>query len=711
MNKINKSQIKDLANLYDIKTLSQAIADKGWACLCKEGNFLSKDVAPTLYNDMVAKLDSADEDWSSIQAGLNKDNHGLTNLCYINNKLYFTDNDNVFYSLSYTSGSNVIQVNNISNIISMHQGNNCIIALSPFKAYKINPTDNSVIELGSIEDTYYEGIFKVFNGKIYFIPYNSAISEYTKIYEFVDDNSSSSMTVYNYNGYVSDVDFYDGYYYLVSLNDDVRYILKGLNLGNNDLADTSKWELVKQINNVNYDKYYTQIFFAEDKCVLFVFSGGLRGYDYYVLDVNTFDTIYNTGYNQFGAYISQIVLCDNIFYGVKKELNLESRDVFTYCSIFDITNKSNWVTDSELSDFDRPYDIGFYSFLVLPTLQLFSINTSSSRQIYHRGIAKTVYTDTFVINGNTVTIDYAKAQDETKIVTEFSQITPMQIIGNYFGYCNYFFLSQAIGYQGVNLPYNSNLWTMIYVGDDYQETNLPTGNSIPFALKTDLDILPDQSGQSGKYLTTDGSTLSWAEVQGGGGTSIISTINTAVAPDTTSVNTGTDLSDDTILGVYINGLYQIDSSDYTMSTSGGESTIGLATTYSTTVALNVVYATSVDIADLSYNDLSNKPSINGVTLSGDISLSSLGIQSQNLSLMNIEASTWSVSEAYPDYAYECSLPCTGVTTNSFAQVVFSPEDAASGNYANICTTSTDSVTIYGKVDTTITIPTIIVMGV
>ena len=225
------------------------------------------------------------------------------------------------------------------------------------------------------------------------------------------------------------------------------------------------------------------------------------------------------------------------------------------------------------------------------------------------------------------------------------------------------------------------------------------------------EYFPSQTGNSGKFLTTDGSTLSWAEVQSGGGTSIISTVNTIVAPDTTSVNTGTDLSDDKILGVYINGLYQIDSSDYTMSTSGGESTIELATTYSTTVALNVVYATSVDIADLSYNDLSNKPSINGVTLSGDISLSSLGIQSQNLSFMNIEASTWSVSEAYPDYAYECSLPCTGVTTNSFAQVVFSPEDAASGNYANICATSTNSVTIYGKVDTTITIPTIIVMGV
>lgn len=31
-----------------------------------------------------------------------------------------------------------------------------------------------------------------------------------------------------------------------------------------------------------------------------------------------------------------------------------------------------------------------------------------------------------------------------------------------------------------------------------------------------IDALPSQTGQSGKYLTTDGSTASWAEVSGGG---------------------------------------------------------------------------------------------------------------------------------------------------------------------------------------------------
>ena len=527
-------------NLYDIKLLSQAIADKGFAYMCHTNRRdLAKADVPTLYNDILNKYLNAEEHTTSLQAGLNKDNHRLTNLCYINNKFYFVDynNDNVFYSLSYTSGSGIVQVNNISDIRTMYQGNNCIIALSPYTAYKINPTDNSVIELGSIQDTDCYGIFKVFNGKIYFIPHdNSGESKYTKIYEFVDDNSSNTMVTYNYNGYVTDVDFYDGYYYLVSLNDDVRYILKGLNLGNNDLADTSKWELVKQVNNGSYEKYYTQIFFAEDKCVLFVFCGGLKGYDYYVLDINTFDTIYNTGYNQFGAYMSQIVLCDNIFYGVKKETNYESRDLFTYCSVFDITNKSNWVTDSELSNFDRPYNIVFNSFLVLPTLQLFSINTSSPKEIYHRGIAKTVYTDSYTINGTTVNIDYYKFEDfKICIKDNGTNDTNLETVFNYLGYLNYWLLDTVN--ETVAIQRDKNTYAVMFVGDDFidDNNNLDTNDYASVVLKNQLNNLAVPSITFFDSIT--GTTL----------------------------NTGLALGNSTL--VYKNGLLLQPTQDYTVSGS------------------------------------------------------------------------------------------------------------------------------------------------
>jgi hypothetical protein len=81
-----------------------------------------------------------------------------------------------------------------------------------------------------------------------------------------------------------------------------------------------------------------------------------------------------------------------------------------------------------------------------------------------------------------------------------------------------------------------------------------------------------------------------------------------------------------------------------------------------------------------------------------------------LTFTNVTASTWVSDSTYTDYGYKCVLTCTGTTSSDYAQVVFGPDQANSGNYANVCLTGTDSVTIYSKVDTSISIPTIIVMG-
>lgn len=81
-----------------------------------------------------------------------------------------------------------------------------------------------------------------------------------------------------------------------------------------------------------------------------------------------------------------------------------------------------------------------------------------------------------------------------------------------------------------------------------------------------------------------------------------------------------------------------------------------------------------------------------------------------LSFTNITASTWVADNTYADYGYKCDITCTGVTANDYAQVNFGVTEADSGDYATICLTSTNTVTIYGKVNTSITIPSIIVLG-
>lgn len=83
----------------------------------------------------------------------------------------------------------------------------------------------------------------------------------------------------------------------------------------------------------------------------------------------------------------------------------------------------------------------------------------------------------------------------------------------------------------------------------------------------------------------------------------------------------------------------------------------------------------------------------------------------NLTFNNVSASTWVADNTYQDYGYKCELNCNGVKANMFAQVIFNPTEADSGNYATVAQTGNNIITIYSKVNDTITIPNIVVMGV
>lgn len=75
---------------------------------------------------------------------------------------------------------------------------------------------------------------------------------------------------------------------------------------------------------------------------------------------------------------------------------------------------------------------------------------------------------------------------------------------------------------------------------------------------------------------------------------------------------------------------------------------------------------------------------------------------------DVAASTWVEDTTYPDYGYKCELSITGVLSTDYASVVFAHSEAISGNYSPIAVTGAGIVTIYSKVNTTITIPTILI---
>ena len=81
------------------------------------------------------------------------------------------------------------------------------------------------------------------------------------------------------------------------------------------------------------------------------------------------------------------------------------------------------------------------------------------------------------------------------------------------------FVPQTRTINGIGLSNNITL-TKSNIGlgnvDNTSDVNKPISTATQNALNNKQDLLPSQSGQNGKFLTTNGTSLSWAEVQGGG---------------------------------------------------------------------------------------------------------------------------------------------------------------------------------------------------
>ena len=196
------------------------------------------------------------------------------------------------------------------------------------------------------------------------------------------------------------------------------------------------------------------------------------------------------------------------------------------------------------------------------------------------------------------------------------------------------------------------------------------------------EYFPSQTGNSGKFLTTDGTTMSWAEVQGGSSATITYFDSTNWTLDVTNTTLSTGLSLGNVVTVFKNGqlLQSGASNDYTISSNNITFTEPLVSTDK----IAVINGNMNPMQSVGYNTFSNK---------------------------SVLSTDWQSSSEYSGYIYEYAIPCTGVTSTMYAQVTFAPEEAMSGNYANVCDTGTGTVTIYSKVNDAITIPMIMVLGV
>lgn len=105
-------------------------------------------------------------------------------------------------------------------------------------------------------------------------------------------------------------------------------------------------------------------------------------------------------------------------------------------------------------------------------------------------------------------------------------------------------------------------------------------------------------------------------------------------------------------------------------------------------------------------------SSHGTGGSDPITPSDIGAQERFLCGRNktIATSAWASDTTYTEYPYRASFTLPSITALSFVEIVFSPADATSGNFAPVCDTYAGGVYLYAKAvpDADITIPTIIV---
>lgn len=79
----------------------------------------------------------------------------------------------------------------------------------------------------------------------------------------------------------------------------------------------------------------------------------------------------------------------------------------------------------------------------------------------------------------------------------------------------------------------------------------------------------------------------------------------------------------------------------------------------------------------------------------------------------VETTDWVADTTYAEFPFKADIPCTGVTSAMYASLAFAYAQATSGDFAPVCDTGTDKVTIYAAAIpvSSFTIPVIEVLAI
>lgn len=466
--------IKGGGSLFDIKIMSQLLAEngflkeKGWALLCKSTRQdLAKADVPTLYQDIKDKYDNADDSFitatdTSVGKVLYDDTDGRT---------YWFTWDSLNYSESMDmSNPHTLTLSEVNYYRYVLLGNNINLVFDEAEYMKttVRVYDKSwnYIKSFNIDGRYFVKYQKTDNGLVA-VAYDrdESLLQVLRVEDDVQADYSITPNIYG------------------------TYGLTPINIANK-IYDNKIYITGRTKENIGLGAIFTL-----------------------EIDINDFTSIHLYQSDDLGggytSAISNLLKYNNTWYIVYQTYVYSSSNLINwtqgqnlsdgcYCA-YNYNNSNYYFVLSDkivtTTDFSTYTDVTTYSANV-SGFYFFFANTSTfflsyiSNGIVYGGTVKTVYTDTYSINGNTVEIDYYTKDGFKICLADGTNDTNLASVYDYMGYYNYYRLD--ITNETVSLPRNSNLYAMMYVGDNYQDTiDGITGN--PTRLLPQAEIIEDDS--------------------------------------------------------------------------------------------------------------------------------------------------------------------------------------------------------------------------
>lgn len=502
-------------NLYDIKTLSQAIINKGWTYLCNATKqMLPKAKIPTVYDDIENKYLNCDKELSEFQkVAVNKGdlrcnyfyNEKIGKYCYVSfarpYKIYSSVTPNLATTtLEYTNGDDMYGY-------GAAIGKNIVVV-------PINSIDIDNIR-------YYR--FDIFDRDFNYLRRIMVNGGSTRKNNEISIWFRRDTFIVAINGSYGDN---DAYQFVVTIKDDIN------------VSSGTFYQ-----NFFGYDYLGSQVFDLGENCPLtnvvddtFVYmitTSRNRGKRTYKFNLDTGE-VTNCGSRTDGDTYSNLCYHNGKFYQIMRHNNsnniYESSDcaswtllgnfntdkigmiisVGNFCLCFGSNNiystadfltftvyESNISTNSNLYQYYRNYiqtDDYFFTICYISTSGTVPYNFFGSTLI------PKVYTAPYTINGSTVNIQYYKNQDWKICISDGgTNDTNLDTIYNGLGYENYWLLDR--NNEQLCLPRNSNLYTQMYVGDDYEDITTPNGNST--RLLPQSNLITDMTSASITFDSTN----------------------------------------------------------------------------------------------------------------------------------------------------------------------------------------------------------------